>query len=57
MDFSVRKPRKEEHLFPKNSYDLVVNYLKDIYEIRKNCIKDITLIINMDKTHIFLPSN
>ena len=53
MDFSVRKPRKEEHLFPKNSYDLVVNFLKDIYEIRKNFIKDIALIISMDETPIF----
>ena len=53
----MRKPTKKGHLFPKNSYELVVNYLKDIYEIRKNCIKDITLIINMDETPIFLPRN
>jgi len=51
--FTVRKPTKQGHLFPKNSYDLVVNYLKDIYEIRKNYIKDIAFIINMDETPIF----
>ena len=53
MDFTVRKPTKQGHLFPKNSYDLVVNYLKDIYEIRKNFIKDMALIINMDETPRF----
>ena len=53
MDFTVKKPRKEGYLFPKNSYDLVVNFLKDIYEIRKNFIKEIALIISMDETPIF----
>ena len=51
--FIERKLKKQAHLFPKKSYDLVVNYLKGIYEIRKNCINDIALIINMDETPIF----
>ena len=53
MDFTVRKPTKQGYLFPKNSYELVVNYLKYIYEIRKNFIKDISLIIGVDGAPVF----
>ena len=51
--FTVRKPTKQGHIYPKNSFELIINYLKDIYEFRRKYIKDISLITNMDETPIF----
>ena len=52
--FTVRKTNKQGHLYPKNSFELI-NYLKNIYEIRKKYIKYILLI--MTKLLFFLNHN
>ena len=47
--FSVRKPTRQGHLFPKYQVNLIINYYRDLYDLRNNFVKDILLIINMDK--------
>ena len=51
--FCIRNPTRQGHLFPIDSHIKIISYLKDLFELRKKCVKDISLIINMDEIPIF----
>ena len=51
--FYIRKPTRQGHLFPIDFHIKIISYLKDLFELRKKSVKDISLIICMDEAHIF----